>query len=174
MTKKFLIGMLAMAIALGMTVIGCENVDEDGFENHTINLTPAEENAILLTLKGGTWKDPTVDDVTSADGLKSGVYQTALLDLLDWTHDTGNISSLSKRYEIISKFTREKDNVIKIAFSKVPGLGSGSYAGSGKVKLNEENSGPKLVGLLELYTEEMDQIGIWTIGKNDPVTINIK
>jgi len=163
MTKKFLSGMLAIAVAFGMTVIGCENiVDEDGLENHTLNLTQAGENAIFLTLKGATWKDPEGD--VSQTGIK-----ILLLESLYWDQEHGNISKLERdtKYD----FVRTKAGEIKITFSKNPALG-GHDSGSGTVKLKEKDTA-EIIALLEFTAENID-LGSWTIGKNDPVPIDIK
>jgi len=175
MTNKFLFGTLAMALVLGMVFTGCDNADENGFENNTINLASAEEkNAILLTLKGATWKDPTLnlDDLESA--AKQTELKEALLELLYWDQTDGVISSLSiKKSEIVSEFKLEKDNVVKITFSKMDAFGANIW-GTGTVTLNNKDySGEKLLGALELVTEEIDLTGVWTIGKNEKVTITI-
>jgi len=172
MAKKFLFVTLAIAFAFGMMVSGCETADKDGFENHTINLTPAEEsNAILLTLKGATWKDLTLDLDDLANAGEQKARQVALLEnLLEWNQKDGSISSLTKNIE--SEFKLEKKNVLKITFSKL-GAFSAGFTGSGEVSINKYSS-PKLMAALELFTDDMDQLAYWTIGKNKPVTITIK
>jgi len=155
MTKKFLFGTLAIALAFGMMVIGCDNSDKDDFKAHTINLTPVSgENAILLTLKGASWADPS--------DLK---IQLALLAMLDWDSKSGNIPTIALMSQ---DFFLKSDNVIKITFSKLS-----LATGSGTVKL-KNSSGLQLFAVLEAVTKYMDPLGVWSIGKNNPVTITIK
>jgi len=170
MTRKILFGALAIALAFGMMVTGCETADEDGFENHTLNLTSAEENnTILLTLKGAVWKDPTSNSDDLENAAKQKVFQEALLDrLLEWTQTGGNISSIKTTVKL--EFKLEKENVIKITFSKIGALGAG-FNGSAEVKLKEYSS-PELRATLEFFTESME-LGVWTIGKNKEVPITI-
>jgi len=172
MIKKSLFGALAIALAFGMMVTGCETADKNNFENHTINLTPAEENnAILLTLKGATWKDLTFDLDDPANAGEQLAHQVLLLEnLLEWNKKGGDISSLTKNIE--SEFKLEKNNVLKITFSVLGAYGAG-FTGSGEVSIKNYSS-PKLMAVLELFTDDMDQLAYWTIGKNKPVTITIK
>jgi len=159
-----------MALVFGLMVTGCFLSEEDGFKNRTINLTPAGENAIFLTLQGATWKDPQDDFIDHENAVKQKNLQDNLLNLLKWEEQKGNLNKLDSTH-IVSKFTLEKDNVIKIAFSPLPAFGSG-YWGSGEITINELSS-DDLTAALKLITENIDLTGAWTIGKNNPVTITI-
>ena len=171
MTKKFLFGTLAIALVLGMVFTGCEDTDENNFENNTVNLTSTEEkNTILLTLKGATWKDPTLNIGDPASAAKQKALQEALLNLLEWDQQSGKIDKLDAT-RITYKFSLEKENVIKITFSKLSAFGAGFF-GSGKVTLKKSSSAD-LTDSLKLVTEDMALTDVWTIGKNNPVTITI-
>jgi len=162
MTKRFLFGAPVIALVFGLMVIGCFSPEEDGFKDRTINLTNAGENALFLTLQGGTWEDPTLP-------LKVALFEK----FLDWDQKSGNISNLKN--EIASRCTLEKENVIKIEFSKESAFGS-AHTGSGIITLKKYSSAAELTqlfGALKLLTKKMDP-GVWTIGKNEKVTITIK
>jgi len=166
MTKKFLFVTMAIAFAFGMMVSGCADdpVDQEGFKNHTLNLTDSGANSITLTVKGATWKDPKGGSDIENTAIKAG-----LLKLLEWTQGSGSIESLllmDINYDLIS------ENKLKIAFSKQtdPLLGLG-ITGSGTLKIQ---SSIEFIALLIAVTDGINITQLdWSIGKNDPVTITI-
>jgi hypothetical protein len=163
MSRKFLFVMLAIAIAFGMTVTGCNEPDEEGFKNHTLNLKDSGANSVTLTVKGAKWKNFTGSSAANE------VTQALFLEkLMEWTSTSGSIDSFTY---INKDFSLEKDNKLKIVFTKYSVAGVG-ITGSGTVTLQNLSTADLMISLA-LFTDGMDKAIDWTIGTNDKVTITI-
>jgi len=164
MSKKFLFIMLAIALAFGMMVSGCKEVDAEGFKDRSLNLKGAGGNSVTITVKGAAWKDFTGDNITDM-----GLQETFCSQFLEWTPAGDYIDGFTKMNKT---FSLESNNKLKIVFSvySVAGIG---VTGSGKVKL-QDLSTTALIGYLKAFTSNMDLTPDWAIGTNEAVTITIK